>query len=243
MREPSSLKACRGFTLIEVLVVVAIIALLIAILAPSLSASRRATRAAACLSNMRQLGVASHMYANTWKGLLVDYGLAHGGSIDESTTWLNSLKREYGNKLVARCPDDRSPFWTEVYPGTTQTRRVSYGVNEYLTGRLPGFERYRRIEAIRRPTTTILFCELTQTGEYAVSDHVHPVSWGLNPLLEARKQIEPALHDRKSNYVFADSHAEALRFERTFNVKGRERIGAKLVINWGHNMYDPTVGY
>lgn len=233
----------RGFTLIEVLVVVAIIALLIAILMPSLTAARRATRSAACLSNMRQLGVASHMYAHSWKGLLVDYGLAHGGSVDETTTWLNSLRREYGNKLVARCPEDQSPYWTQPYPGTTQKRRVSYGVNEYLTGRLPGYERYRRIEAIRRATTTILFCELTQSGAYAVSDHVHPVDWGFNPLQEAREQIEPELHSGKANYVFADSHAESLRFERTFNVKKRERIGAKMVFDWGHNMYDPKVGY
>jgi prepilin-type N-terminal cleavage/methylation domain-containing protein/prepilin-type processing-associated H-X9-DG protein len=233
----------RGFTLIEVLVVVAIIALLISILAPSLAAAKKAARSAGCLSNMRQLGVASHMYAHTWKGLLVDYGLAHGGSVDETTTWLNSLRREYGNKLVARCPDDQSPYWAAPYPSTTQKRRVSYGVNDYLTGRLPGYERFRRIEAIRRPATTVLFCELTQTGEYAVSDHVHPLNWALNPLEEARKQIEPELHSGKSNYVFADSHPEPCRFDRTFKVKGRSRIGAKMVFDWGHNMYDPKIGY
>lgn len=243
MRERVSRRPIRGFTLIEVLVVVAIIALLIAILAPSLAAARRSARSAACLSNMRQLGIASHMYTHSWKGLLVDYGLAHGGSVDETTTWLNSLKREYGNKLVARCPEDRSAFWDQPYPGTTQKRRVSYGVNEYLTGRLPGYERFRRIEAIRRPGTTILFSELTQTGEYAVSDHVHPVNWALSPLQEARKQIEPELHAGKSNYVFADGHAEPARFDRTFNVKGRSRIGARVVFDWGHNMYDPTIGY
>lgn len=243
MREQPYRKVGRGFTLIEVLVVVAIIALLISILAPSLAAARRQARSTLCLSNVRQLGVASQMYANSWKGMLVDFGLAHGGSVDESKTWLNSLRREYGQKLVARCPDDQSPYWTQPYPGTTQKRRASYGVNEYLTGRLAGYERFRKIEAIRRPATTILFCELTHLGEYAVSDHVHPVNWVLNPLAEARKQIEPDLHSGKANYAYADAHAESARFEQTFKIKGRQRVGATMVFDWGHNMYDPKIGF
>lgn len=229
--------------MIEVLVVVAIIALLIGILLPSLSTARKRARGSVCLSNMRQLGMASHMYAITSKGLLVDYGLAHGGSVDEETTWVNCLRRDYGAKLVARCPEDDSPYWNEVYPATTQKRRVSYGVNEYLTGRLPEYRRFQRIDAIRRPATTILFCELTRREEYAVSDHVHAANWALNPLTEARKQIEPSLHVDRSNYVFADSHAEPFMFERTYHVKDRRREGPKMVFDWAHNMYDPLVAY
>ena len=51
-----------GFTLVELLVVISIIALLIALLLPALSQARRAAQAAACLSNMRQLGVAMSAY-------------------------------------------------------------------------------------------------------------------------------------------------------------------------------------
>src|SRR5271170_3971220 len=52
----------RGFTLIVLLVVVAIIALLIAILLPSLSRARNRAKAATCLSNLRQIGLAGRMY-------------------------------------------------------------------------------------------------------------------------------------------------------------------------------------
>jgi len=54
----------RGaFTLIELLVVLAIIAVLMAILFPAFSQARQQARRAACAANLRQVGVAIHMYA------------------------------------------------------------------------------------------------------------------------------------------------------------------------------------
>ena len=59
-----STRVRRGFTLIELLVVVAIIALLISILLPSLAGAREQGKKVVCLSNMSQIGKASHSYAN-----------------------------------------------------------------------------------------------------------------------------------------------------------------------------------
>src|SRR5881227_367893 len=58
----------RAFTLIELLVVIGIIAILIAILLPTLSRARESARRSACLSNLRQLGQAFNIYANTFVG-------------------------------------------------------------------------------------------------------------------------------------------------------------------------------
>lgn len=67
------LKTNRAFTLIELLVVVAIIAILAALLLPALARAKDSARKAGCISNLRQVGIAVHIYANDNMGK-IPYG-------------------------------------------------------------------------------------------------------------------------------------------------------------------------
>src|SRR3954468_2260808 len=67
----------HGFTLVELLVVIGIIAILVAVLLPALRKARESANTAACLSNLRQIGMAFHMYANENHGWLPSAGPNH----------------------------------------------------------------------------------------------------------------------------------------------------------------------
>ena len=66
-------KQPAGFSLLELLVVISILALLIAILLPALSQARHQARRTACAGNLRQVGVAIHLYAEDF-GNTIPFG-------------------------------------------------------------------------------------------------------------------------------------------------------------------------
>jgi prepilin-type N-terminal cleavage/methylation domain-containing protein/prepilin-type processing-associated H-X9-DG protein len=59
-------KSSRGFTLIELLVVIAIIAILAAILFPVFAQAKAAAKKTVCLSNTKQVGIGTLLYANDY---------------------------------------------------------------------------------------------------------------------------------------------------------------------------------
>src|SRR5574341_1313661 len=79
-RRTARRRRSAGFTLIELLVVIAIIAILAAILFPVFAQAREKARAASCLSNTKQLGLAMRMYAQ-------DFDEVNVGSYSYPNTW------------------------------------------------------------------------------------------------------------------------------------------------------------
>jgi prepilin-type N-terminal cleavage/methylation domain-containing protein/prepilin-type processing-associated H-X9-DG protein len=75
-----------GFTLVELLVVIGIIAVMIGILLPALAKSREQARKVTCQSNLRQLGLGMHFYAQGNAGRLPNSNVPATNGYD----WVNT---------------------------------------------------------------------------------------------------------------------------------------------------------
>jgi prepilin-type N-terminal cleavage/methylation domain-containing protein/prepilin-type processing-associated H-X9-DG protein len=126
-----------AFTLIELLVVMVVIALLAALLLPSLGRAKESGRAAACLSNLHQIGIALQLYVQDNNNRLPYMQ-------DKSLTTTNQfpspdivLSNYLGNLQVLRCPSDRerifettgsSYYWNNLLNGQDADHLSAFGI-------------------------------------------------------------------------------------------------------------------
>src|SRR2546423_977902 len=88
MRRCARFAAATGFTLVELLVVIAIIGLLMAMLLPAVQQARESARRSSCVNNLRQIGVAVHMYHDAHEAFPPG-GVSPGPccSVESYTSW------------------------------------------------------------------------------------------------------------------------------------------------------------
>lgn len=240
---PNGKKEVAGFTLIELLVVVAIIALLAAILFPVFARARENARKAACMSNLKQIGLAMDMYLQdydeTYPCAYMGYSapdLDWYGSTTYSTgvDWYTLLTPYTKSKQVFVCPTAGATPWGGSYGwnicGTKYTSTSSPPSPGNGFGFLPGaFETptgsYLTLASVQQPSDTILVTDPASNGYTSNGVYFYP-SGGLSYI--------PVLHGGQNgpfnsasypvavaaggggNYLFADGHVKFLQASRVY---------------------------
>jgi len=141
--------------LIELLVVIAIIAILAAILFPVFARAREKARQSSCLSNVKQIGVATMMYVQDYDETYpIDWLRSQSadtchGMCSMTQYTLDALNSYVKNSQIWVCPDDagRKP-WDPAFTPSQGLHRISYWCM---------IQNYRTLGAIDRPAEVHLY--------------------------------------------------------------------------------------
>jgi len=232
----------HGFTLIELLVVISIIALLIGILLPALGAARETARQAACLSNQRQLGIATASFAAEHQDYIPRAWENDGPNKNDSAWgytwpfvgWDYLLSQQMnGNAEVFACPSDPQEsiygaWTTSDWAGDKADDDNFLASYRWNMSHFPDADHGLRIDEIARQSDAMILAEGAHPQEFPER---YLATWDSSAQARVGElTFDNAAYDRHgqsgnfrqgaANYTFLDGHAANVQWGDTWERKG-----------------------
>jgi len=203
------MKAARGLTLLELLVVIAVIAILAALLMSGLLRAKATAQAAECRNNLKQWGTALHLFAADHDDFLPPEGFGNPTTMSQLTSgWFFYLP-----EMIHVTPYYEMPWRTNasidpehclwICPANTRRSNGNnlfhYCLNELIDGS-GTVDHPMMLGSIRRPSCVVYLFDSKNLPAVGEANFVHT-----------------NLHNKGAQFVFLDGHVARFRNTEYWN--------------------------